>query len=126
MLHRTQQLGIDPSQPRQRLGVEPIVFLAGLPDQPHVARMRHDHFVPQLAQDSAHPRRMRPGFQRDPTVRHFAEPLAHRFRSRAQFLFLQHVTHFVEQAIPTRPIAQVQTNRQLRLGNSCSASSLRC
>jgi hypothetical protein len=36
--------------------------------------------------------------------------------ARAQFLFLQHFAHFVEQAIPTRSIAQVQPNRQLPLG----------
>src|SRR5579859_301715 len=33
----------------QCLGIEPIVFLLALPDQPHLASMRHDHFVPQLA-----------------------------------------------------------------------------
>jgi len=50
MLHRTQQLGIDPRQPCQRLRIQPIVFLPALSDQPHIARMRHNHFVPQLAQ----------------------------------------------------------------------------
>jgi hypothetical protein len=47
MFHRTQQLGIDPRHSRQCLRVQPIVFLAALSDQPHLARMRHDHFVPQ-------------------------------------------------------------------------------
>jgi hypothetical protein len=36
--------------PRQRLRIQPIVFLAALPDQPHLARVGHDHFMPQLAQ----------------------------------------------------------------------------
>ena len=42
----TQQLRIDPRQPRQRPRIQPIVLLPALPDQPHVARMRHDCFVP--------------------------------------------------------------------------------
>jgi hypothetical protein len=39
------QLGIDPRQSRQGLRIQAIVFLAALPDQPHMARIRHDHFV---------------------------------------------------------------------------------
>ena len=35
----------------------------------------------------AHPLRLHPGLQRDPTTRHRAEHFLHRFRSRAQFLF---------------------------------------
>ncbi|MFZ0953222.1 MAG: hypothetical protein WAN17_13210, partial [Candidatus Sulfotelmatobacter sp.] len=31
MLHRIQQLRIDPGQPRQRLRIQPIVFLPALP-----------------------------------------------------------------------------------------------
>jgi len=55
MLHRIQQLGIDPGQPRQCLRIQPVVFLATLPDQSHLARIGHDHFVPQLAQQTADP-----------------------------------------------------------------------
>jgi hypothetical protein len=69
MLHRCQQLRIDPRQPGQRPGVEAIILPSTLPDQAHVARMRHDHFVPQLAQHTAHPRRMHSGLQRDTTAR---------------------------------------------------------
>jgi hypothetical protein len=32
MLHRTQQLGIDPGQPRQRPRIQTIVLLATFPD----------------------------------------------------------------------------------------------
>ena len=39
MLHRTQQLRINPRQPRQRLRIQPIVFLPALPDQ--AARCAH-------------------------------------------------------------------------------------
>jgi hypothetical protein len=45
MSDRTQQLRIDPGQPRQRLRIQPIVFPAALADQPHPARIRHHHFV---------------------------------------------------------------------------------
>ena len=50
--------------------IYPIIFLAALPDQPHLARIRHDHFMPQLAEHPTNPRRMRPDCQRDPTARH--------------------------------------------------------
>ena len=56
VLHRIQQLRIDPGQPRQRLRIQPIVFLAALPDQTHLARIRHDHFMPQLAEQATDPR----------------------------------------------------------------------
>ena len=45
MLHRTQQLRINPGQPRQRLRIQAIVFASALPDQPYVTRMRHDYFM---------------------------------------------------------------------------------
>ena len=50
MLHRIQQLGIDPGQPRQRLRIQPIVLLAALSNQSHFTRIRHDHFAPQIAE----------------------------------------------------------------------------
>ncbi len=56
MLHRIQQLRIDPGQPRQRLRIQAIVFLPALPDQPHLSRVRHDHFMPQLAEQADSPR----------------------------------------------------------------------
>jgi hypothetical protein len=46
VLHRTQQLGIDPGQPRQRLRVHAVVSLSTLPDQTHLASLRHDYFMP--------------------------------------------------------------------------------
>jgi len=48
VLHRIQKLRIDPGQPCQRLRIQAIVFLAALSDQPHLARIRHDHFVSQV------------------------------------------------------------------------------
>ena len=86
MLHRTQQAGIDPRQPCQHPGVEPIIFSAAFPDQPHVPRMRHDHFMSQLGQLPADPRRMRPGLQRDSAARHSAEHLLHPCFRRRQLL----------------------------------------
>src|ERR1700688_1372430 len=85
MLHRTQQLRIDPRPPRQRSRIQTVVLLPTLSDQAHVARMRHDHFVSQLAQQPAHPRRVHSGLQRDPTARHGSEHFLHRFGSRASF-----------------------------------------
>jgi hypothetical protein len=52
-------------------------------DQPHVPLLRHDHFVPQLAEQAAHPRRVHARFQRDPAARHSAKHFAQGLRSRA-------------------------------------------
>jgi hypothetical protein len=51
----------------------PVGFLRLFPDQPHLACLRHDHFVSQLTQQAAHPGRVHAGFQRDATVRYSAE-----------------------------------------------------
>jgi len=55
VLYRIQQLRIDPRQPGQRLRIQSIVFLPALPDQPHLARIRHNHFLPQLAEQATDP-----------------------------------------------------------------------
>jgi hypothetical protein len=110
MLPRRQQRGIDPGQPRQGLRIQPVVFLPALPDQAHVARMRHDHFVAQLTQHPAHPRRVHSGLQRHAAARHSAEHLAQSLGSRAQALLQQHATSFVEYALPTGAIAQVESD----------------
>jgi hypothetical protein len=47
--------------------------------------MRHNHFVPQLAQRPAHPGRVHPRLQCDPAARHCAEHFLHGFRSRVRF-----------------------------------------
>ena len=55
MLHRIRQLGINPGQPRQGLRIQPIVFLATLANQSHLARIGHDYFVSQIAQQATDP-----------------------------------------------------------------------
>ena len=106
MFHRTQQLGIDSCQPRQCLRIQPIVFLAALPDQPHLARMRHDDFVSQPAQQTADPGRMGPGFQRDPAARHGTEHFAQRFRIRAHALLQLDAAGFIQHAVPAVAVSQ--------------------
>jgi hypothetical protein len=107
MLHRIQQLGIDPRQSRQGLRIQPIVFLAALPDQPHLAGIRYDHFVPQFAQQATDPGRMGPNLQRDPTARHCPENFLQRFRRRPHSLLLLYPAAFVHHAIPTVAISQI-------------------
>ncbi len=60
---------IDPGQSRQGLRIQPIVFLADLSDQPRLTRIRHDHFMPQIAQQTTNPGRMCPAFHREPAAR---------------------------------------------------------
>jgi hypothetical protein len=108
MFHRTQQLRIDSCQTGQHPGIQPIVFLPALANQTHVAGMRHDHFVSQLAQKPAHPRRMDPALQSDAAVRHSTEHFAHHLLGCAQPLFRQHPASFIQYAVPARSIPQVQ------------------
>lgn len=42
---RRQQGGIDPTQPRQLLGVVAIILVTALGDPPHPDRVRHQHFM---------------------------------------------------------------------------------
>jgi len=85
---KQSRLGINPRQPRQRPRIQPIIFPSALSAQAHIAGMRHDHFVSQFAQRPAYPRRMHPGLQRDPAVRHPPKNFLDSLRSRAQSLFL--------------------------------------
>lgn len=78
MFHRTQQLRIDPGQPRRRLRVHAIIFLPALANQARAPRMRHDYLVPQLVQQPTYPGLVHPRFQRDAAPRHAAEPFLHR------------------------------------------------
>ena len=64
---------------------------------------------------------MHPRLQRYPAARHGPEYLSHRFRSRAQLLFQQHFARFVQQAVPTRSIAQIQTDGQLLVEKNSSS-----
>ena len=132
MLHRTQQLRIDPRQPRQRLRIQPIVFLPALSDQPHLARIGHDHFMPQLAEQATDPGRMRPDFQRDPAARHRAEDFLQRFRIRADSLLQLYLPSFIHHAVPAVAISQIQSDGQLLLREilallrRCGANLLHC
>src|ERR1041385_9065835 len=67
---------------------------------------------------------MRPRLQRDPAAWHSAEHLAHSFRRGAHLTFPLHLASFIQNAVPTGAIAQVQADRQLRLGKI--AALLRC
>src|SRR6478736_1642777 len=116
VLHRIQQLRIDPGQPRQRLRIQTIVFLAALRDQPYLARIRHDHFMPQLAEQATDPGRMRPDFQCDPTARQRAEHLAHSLGSCPDSLLQPYLARFIQHPIPAPAITQVQPDGQLLRG----------
>src|SRR6516225_5629077 len=55
---------------------------------------------------------MRPDFQRDPAARHGAEDFLQRFRSRTHSLFQLYPPAFIQHAVPTVAIAQVQSDGQ--------------
>jgi hypothetical protein len=81
--------------------------------QTHITRMRHDRFVAQLGEQSAHPRGMRPGFQRDATRWHLLEPLLHRFRAGRDSLLQNHISRSVQDTVETRSITQIEADGQL-------------
>jgi hypothetical protein len=103
--------------------IQTIVFLAAFSDQPHLACIRHDHFMPQLAEQATDPGRMRPDFQCDPTARQGAEDFAQRFPARTDSLCPLYPAGFVHQAIPAVAISQIQSNGQLLRRN---IPALRC
>src|SRR3989442_273606 len=113
MFHRRQQLRIDPHQSRQHSGIKPIIFFPTLSDQAHIARMRHDYFVPQFTQYPAYPRGVRPGFQRHPAARHPTEDFLHGLRRGRHLLFQNYFSRFIQNAVPTEPISQIQPDREL-------------
>src|ERR1035438_2890418 len=60
---------------------------------------------------------MRPDFQCDPTARHSAEHLADSLGSRTDSLLRPYLACFIQHAIPTPAIAQIQPDGQLLWGN---------
>src|SRR5512143_4182700 len=58
MTHRTQKQWIDAGQASQRPRVHPVILSFALSDQTHVPRVGDDHFVTELLQLPAHPRRV--------------------------------------------------------------------
>ena len=45
--HRTKKVRIDTCQASQSPRVQPVILARALPDQTHVPRVGHDHFVPE-------------------------------------------------------------------------------
>jgi hypothetical protein len=70
-----------------------------LPNQPHLARIRHDPLVSQLPQQATDPGRMRPNFQRHSAARHCAEDFPQRFRSRPNSLLQLDPACFIQHAV---------------------------
>src|SRR5262245_36152434 len=55
---------------------------------------------------------MRPGFQRYPAARHGTENFAQRFRTRTHSLLQLDLPRFIQYAVPTVAIPQIQSDRQ--------------
>ena len=51
-----QQLGVEPPEARQLLGVAAVVLAVAAGDQRRLPGVRHDHFVAELRQQAAQPR----------------------------------------------------------------------
>src|SRR5256884_81749 len=117
MLHRAQELRIDSRQPRQGSRIEAIIFSPALDDQARPLGVRHDHFVPQPRQQSAHPRRMRSRLHRYATPHHPSKGLLHFFRSCWYLLFSKDFADFIQNAVRTETISQIQPNGELPVQN---------
>src|SRR6516164_3848859 len=55
--------------------------------------------------------------QRDPAARHGTEHFAQGFRSRTHSLLQLYVARFIQHAVPTVAISQIQSDGQFLLGN---------
>src|SRR5437660_3685163 len=117
MLHRAQELRIDSRQPRQGSRIEAIIFSPALDDQARPLGVRHDHFVPLPPQQSAHPRRMRSRLHRYATPHHPSKRLLHFFRSCWYLLFSKDFADFIQNAVRTETISQIQPNGELPVQN---------
>jgi len=67
--------------------------------------------MPPLAEQAADPGRMRPGLQRDPASRHRPEDLLQAFRSRAESQLHLDAPRFIQYAVLTVAISQIQSDR---------------
>jgi hypothetical protein len=99
MLYRAQQFGIDARQPRQRARIQAIIFAPALGDQAHLLCVSHDHFVP-----SAVNHRLTQGE---------CVPVSIAMRPRGMLPN----TCFIQDAVRTGAISQIQSNGQLPLEN---------
>lgn len=70
VLNGYQQFRIDTPQARQRFGIHPIGLPIHVRDQLHAPGVGYDHFVTQLAEQTARPRRVRANLHN--TIRVFA------------------------------------------------------
>ena len=71
--------------------------------------------MPQLAEQSAHPGRVRPDFQCDPTARHGTEDFLQRFPMGTDSLLQLYLPCFIHHAVPAVTISQIQSDGQLLL-----------
>jgi hypothetical protein len=117
MLHQAQQLGIDSRQPCQCARIQAIISSPALGDQANLLGVPHDHFVPQRGQQPAHSGRMRPRLHGDETPRQATEHLLHGFRCGRQFMLQNDFSCFIQNAVRTKAISQIQPNGQLPFEN---------
>ena len=105
-----------------------IIAPSTLPDQAHVARMRHHHLLSQLAQTPAYPGRMHSRFQRHPAARHSPEQFSHGVRSRADLLFhsTSPVASRTQYQLDRSPRSSVVGLQSFHLPCCCSADLLHC
>jgi hypothetical protein len=73
MADRGEELRIEPAQPCQRFGIEPIALPDRRADQAHPARVGDDDVVAHGRREATHPRRMRPHLKNDPCRRRRAD-----------------------------------------------------
>ena len=114
MHDRRQQLRLYPPQPRQQFRIHRIILAVILSNQRQLARIRHQHFMPALGQQPAHPRRMRPRLDHHPRGFTIPKPLLQRALRRLHPSRLRVLSRIVQRVEVTIPVAQIDTNGHLR------------
>ena len=114
MHDRRQQLRLHSPQPRQQLRVHRIILALIFRNQRQLARIRHQHFMPALGQQPAHPRRMRPGLDHHPRRFTTPKPLLQSALRRLHPPRLRILSRGVQRVKVTIPIAQIDTYGHLR------------
>jgi hypothetical protein len=114
MHDRRQQLRLHPPQPRQQLRIHRIILALVFRNQRQLARIRHQHFMPPLGQQPAHPRRMRPSFDYHPRRLTTPKPLLQSAPGRRHSPRLRILSRSVQRVKVAVAVAQIDTHGHLR------------
>ena len=110
-----QQRWVEAAHPGEVLGVDAVRLRVVGVDQAQLARVGHNHLVPELGEQATHPGRVGAGLEHDAQGFGAAEAAAQRLRPGGKPCLLDDLTGFVDEAHLDVVVAEIETHGQLRL-----------